>query len=339
MEAVELGRDAGKGNLLGVQPLVAARDYISAAALQSRLDRYMREAHNAGWVSERTVVVFPEHVGTWLVACGAPEAVFRAGAITEAMRTLVLRSPLRFGAALLSGREADRAEAALFRIHAESMAQAYETVFSTLARDHGVTVVAGSIVLPGPSVVDGCLTVGRGPLYNTCSVYGPNGQADSRLIRKVYPVTAELRFVCPAPLESLPTFETPAGRLGVMICADSWYPAPYDVLRTACATMLAVPSFGVGCNVWDRAWAGYDGAPTPDDVDPADVGRLTEGEAWRKYALAGRISKSGALCGVNVFLRGDLWDAGGDSGVAIGVRDDEIVEAGRNGDALVNVWR
>ena len=64
----------------------------------------------------------------------------------------------------------------------------------------------------------------------------------------------------------------------------------------------------------------------------------TEGEAWRKYALAGRLAQSGARHGLNVFLRGSLWDMKADSGTAIAVREGEVREAGRAGGALLNLW-
>jgi predicted amidohydrolase len=49
--------------------------------------------------------------------------------------------------------------------------------------------------------------------------------------------------VDPAPLEQLPVYETRAGRLGVLVCADSWYPAPYQYLKEQGVELLAVPSF------------------------------------------------------------------------------------------------
>jgi predicted amidohydrolase len=338
MDVMECGTDTGRGNLLGVQPVLAANDYASEEIFHVRLDGYMTEARARGWLSERTVVVFPEHVGTWLAASGAHEAVFAAPTIARAMRTLIFRNPLAFGAALLAGREKDQTSAALFRMRAKTMARIYQAVFSRLARDYSVTVVAGSLVLPAPCVDNGRIMVGSGLLYNTCAVFGPDGRAYSHLVRKVYPVTDELAFTSPAPLINLPTFDTPAGRLGVLICADCWYPAPYDTLRAASAELIAVPSFVMGSNSWDRPWQGYDGAPTPEDVDPTDVRTLTEGQAWRKYALAGRMARSGARYAVNVFLRGGPWDLGGDSGVATGIRGEDLVEAGRDGAALVNVW-
>jgi hypothetical protein len=67
------------------------------------------------------------------------------------------------------------------------------------------------------------------------------------------------------------------------------------------------------------------------------VGQLCESEAWRKYALSGRLAASGARCGINVFLRGSLWDLGS-CGRSLAVREDEVMEVETDGAALINLW-
>jgi hypothetical protein len=136
-------------------------------------------------------------------------------------------------------------------------------------------------------------------------------------------------------------FVTPAGRLGVLICADSWYPEAYRVLRVKKIDLLVVPSYAADDDCWNRPWHGYDGAPAPPDVDPADVGRLTEGRAWSRYALVGRFPSSGARAGVNVFLRGALWDLGDDGrSVLVSAEGGAKATEGsrRDGPAILNQW-
>ena len=100
----------------------------------------------------------------------------------------------------------------------------------------------------------------------------------------------------------------PAGRLGVLICADSWYPAVYARMKEVKAKLLAVPSFGHGgLKAWTATWQGYDGWPNAANVDPKDVKTVTNSDAWLKYSLATRIEESSALFGINVFLHGSLW--------------------------------
>jgi len=342
-EILSLGSDAGQGNLLGVQPYMTVSDYAGEEPFYAKLDAYLQAARQEGWLGEKTVVVWPEQIGTWLVAAGESKSVFQAPTLAAAMRPLVLRHAIPFAGKLAFAREKDRVVASLFRMKAGQMARLYQTVFSRLARQYGVTVVAGSIYLPSPRVEDGRVLAGgsyRAPglLYNTSVVFRPDGKAHSALARKCYPIATEQGFVTAAPVAELPTFETPAGKLGVLVCADSWYPQAYERLKAGGVEMVAVPSLAAGAGIWEKPFGGYTSADPPQDVDRADMGRITEGQAWVKYALAGRIGRSGARCGVNVFLHGELWDLGTDNGNSLAVRGDEVVEARMNGGALLNVW-
>jgi hypothetical protein len=223
---------------------------------------------------------------------------------------------------------------------APSMAKIYDEVFSSLAKEYAVTMVAGSIVLPEPQILRGKLIAGTGPLYNISAVYAPDGSIHPELVLKAFPTAGELPFTTPAPVQALPAFETPAGRLGVLICADSWFPQAYATLKSRGVNFVAVPSFGAGKpDTWYEPWAGYDGWPCPPDVNPNNIGHITEEEAWLKYAMAGRIGESGAQQGVNVFLRGDLWKAMLDGGRATVIKDGKVtVQQGVTGASLFNLW-
>ena len=66
--------------------------------------------------------------------------------------------------------------------------------------------------------------------------------------------------------------------------------------------------------------------------------RLTEKDAWLKYALAGRMADTGATMGLHVFFHGRIWEQIGDDQTII-VRKDKVITAPYvSGVALVNVW-
>jgi predicted amidohydrolase len=313
-------------------------DYLSEAAFLTKLKDSMESAEARGWLNPRTVVVFPEYIGTWLVITGEGRGIARSQRLKGAMGRLVVKHLFSFIPRFLSVEEADRAAAVLFRLKAERMAQVYQSVFSSIARSYTVTVVAGSTVLPAPTVRDGRVRAGGGPLYGASAVFGPEGRAYGALVRKAFPTGTERPFMAAARVDDLPAFDTPAGRLGVLICADAWYPQSYARLETRDVDFIAVPSYIASKDAWEAPWRGYDGAAAPHDVDLRDVGAITEGEAWRQYALAGRIDTSGARAGINVFLTGSLWDLGGD-GQSLMVtenREPVTVDAGRP--ALLNLW-
>jgi hypothetical protein len=136
----------------------------------------------------------------------------------------------------------------------------------------------------------------------------------------------------------LPVFDTPVGRLAVLICADSWYPDVYDVLHRKGCDLIVVPNNLTPANIWQQPWGGYDPGPMPADVDEADVGRLMEGEAWLKYALAGRLASAGATHGLHVYFRGQVWDLGSD-GRTIYIHNQTITQANHvPGASVTNFW-
>jgi len=331
------GDDTGNGNLLGIQPFMVPADYASEERFHEKLHGYLRGSQEAGFIGERTVVVLPEYLGVWLVAVGEKESVYRARTVSEGTSRLAASRFVSFLRWLPFAGSPERARRAVFLMKAEYMAAAYHRVFSRLAQQDRVTVVAGSIVLPDPHVTDGMLHVGRGPLYNVSVVYGPDGRARTPLVRKAFPIEEELRYLSPGRIEELPVFETPAGRLGVLICADSWHPIAYERLKEQSVEIIAVPSFLRPDGRWRQPWVGCSGAQPPD-IDPSDQQHLTEVEAWVKYALPGRLAQSGARAGINVFLRGRLWDLGSDGQVLAVLGDTTSVGPDREGPALVNLW-
>jgi len=329
------GEDTERGNLLGIQPWLATTDYASSDRLFTRLDGYFTAARQAGVLDEKTVVILPEHLGTWLAAAREKAAVYRAGTVSDAVRLMILSNLPAFLARLPRAREREWAMATAVRMKAAATASRYHRVMSALARRYGVYLVAGSLLLPEPYVRHGALRAGCGPLYNVSPLYGPDGLIREPLTRKVYPAGDELPLLAAGHPGMLPVFPTPAGRLGILICADTWYPDCYAVLRAREVELIAAPSFAAEEGGMGRSWEGYSGAPPPADVNLADVGRLTRGAAWRKYALASRLVLSGARAGMNVFLQGTLWEMH-PAGPACAVRDGCVVEYEEA--ALVNLW-
>ena len=336
----QLGNDQGRGNLVGIEPYMVPQDYESRELFFNKLNGYLLAAQREKWLNEKTIVVFPEYVGSWLVLAGEGEKIIQVDTFDAAERTMVLRNPLRFLAHWLASREKGKAEAAFFRMKSQQMVEIYQEVFSQLAREYCVTIVAGSIVLPPLHISNQRLSLTKGPLYNTSVVFQPDGRPYARSISKAFPTAEELPFIASAPVSDIPSFETPAGRLGVLVCADSWYPQAYVPLKTQGVDLLAVPSFGAFAQcTWNQAWLGYDGWPAPADVDLKDLQKLTEGQAWNKYALAGRIRSSGATYGMNVFLRGKLWDRDAGGWPATLVTGDEVfVEEQTQKAAVLSLW-
>lgn len=335
--AVDQGVPADRGNLLGIQPELYPTDYQSPGRLHRKLAAYLEKARQQGLLNEKTIVVLPEHIGTWLMISGEKDELYQAPTAKEAMNWLAVSNPLKFARALISAQGESRLEDAHLRMKAKSMAKDYQALFGGLAKEFRVTLVAGSIVLPEPSVRDGALTIGRGALYNSSVVFGRDGVPMGQPQRQMHPVFAEHEVIKANGKHSLNVVDTPAGRLGVMIGSDSWYPDNYRKLDEHGAQLVAVPAFVAGRGTWEQPWSGYKGLVTPASVS-LKPGELSEGQAWHRLTLTAQPPSSQAKAGVSVFLRGHFWDQASAGQSFLSSNGHHSVGGEVRGARLLNLW-
>jgi len=338
IKTCSFGQQGERGNLLGIQPWLTPGDYASEARFAACLDHYFAAAAKAGFLTPRTVAILPEHLGTWLAAVDEKVGVYTASTIESALSLTAAANLPAFLARLPQGREAAVGMAAVLRMKAHRMADVYHRTLSGITRRYGIYLVAGSIALPAPLVRDGVLHAGRGTINNVSALYTPEGLACAPLVRKAFPTEEELPFTGRGDHDQLPVFPTPIGRLGILICADAWFPACYQRLYAEGVDLVAAPSFSQYDPQTLRYWQGYSGAPNPPDVDPTDIQHLTQDAAWQKYALAGRLGTSRAVAGLNIFYRGILWEMHL-AGVATAVIHNAVSTVSVTDEAaLVNLW-
>lgn len=309
-----IGIDSGRGNLIGIQPFMVTADYSSEKAFYKKMDGYFAQLKQRHWLNSKSIVVLPEYLGTWLVTVNEKHSVYTSPSSAKALQTMALSNLGSYASAYLSVPDSVKVHPryAIFKMKAEIMAKIYGNVFKKIASTYQVHIVAGSILLPNPKVENNEIIPQDGLMYNVSAVFRPNGSIAIDLVKKSFPIAEEQAFLAASPIQNLPSFDTPAGKLGVLICADSWFQEGYQVLKQKGVKILAVPSF---CSInfgWQIPWTGYSGWPTPAQAK-ADIGILTEGQAWLKYAMVGKAFTVGNMqAGMNVFLKGQLWDFGFD---------------------------
>ncbi|WP_431495230.1 carbon-nitrogen hydrolase family protein [Pseudomonas brassicacearum] len=335
--AVDQGTPADRGNLLGIQPELFPTDYQSPERLHRKLAAYLQTARDQGFLNAKTVVVLPEHIGTWLMVGGEKDELYQATTLKEAMNWLAVSNPLAFIQALVSAQGDSRLNDAYLRMKAERMAHDYQALFGGLAKEFGITLVAGSIVLPEPSVSDGELKIGRGALYNSSLVFGSDGRPIGQPQRQRHPVFEQRDVLGADRPAAVQVIDTPAGRLGVLIGSDSWYPLHYRQLNEQGAQLIAVPAFIIGRDTWDKPWSGYKGLSTPSEVS-LKPGEVSEGQAWHRLTLTGQLPISQARGGVSVFLRGQFWDSGSAGQSFISHNGQHFPDGNARGARLLNLW-
>ncbi|CZT30096.1 carbon-nitrogen hydrolase family protein [Pseudomonas cerasi] len=336
--AINEGQPGERGNLLGIEPELFPTDYQNIERLHRKLAAYLQQARENGLINPRTVVVLPEHIGTWLFASGEKDQLYQAATLDEAMDWLSWSNPLQFIKAMLGAEGRDRLDDAHLRIKARSMARDYQTLFGGLAREFGVTLVAGSIVLPDPSVEGGQLKVGSGALYNSSLTFGSDGLPLGQPQRQLYAERYQRRYVHTASDAPLYVVDTPAGRLGVLIGSDSWYPENYARLNQSGAQLIAVPAFVIGKAAWSQPWR----KPRHSDIDVPNE-TPSEGDAWHHLTLTGRAPQSTSQAGISVFMRGQFWNQGvaGQSFASHAgqtIAEPQQENAATGGARLINLW-
>ncbi|WP_058544051.1 carbon-nitrogen hydrolase family protein [Pseudomonas fluorescens] len=335
--AVDQGTPADRGNLLGIQPELFPTDYQSPERLHRKLAAYLQTARDQGFLNAKTVVVLPEHIGTWLMVGGEKDELYQASTLKKAMNWLAVSNPLAFIQALVSAQGDSRLDDAYLRMKAERMAHDYQALFGGLAKEFGITLVAGSIVLPEPSVSDGELRIGRGALYNSSLVFGSDGRPIGQPQRQRHPVFEQRDVLEADRPTAFQVIDTPAGRLAVLIGSDSWYPLHYRQLNEQGAQLIAVPAFIMGRDTWNKPWSGYKGLSTPSEVS-LKPGEVSEGQAWHRLTLTGQLPISQARNGVSVFLRGQFWDRGSAGQSFISHNGQHFPDGNARGARLLNLW-
>lgn len=335
--AVDEGVPADRGNLLGIQPELFPADYQSLERLHLKLAAYLQKARDQGLVNDKTIVVLPEHIGTWLMVSGEKNELYQATNLKEAMNWLSASNPLLFLRALISAKGDDRIDDAYLRMKAPAMARDYQVLFGGLAKEFGVTLVAGSIALPNPSVSQGQLQIGHGALYNTSVVFDRDGLPLGQPQRQLYPIFDERGFIEPGDENTVSVVDTPAGRLGILIGSDSWYPDNYRKLNEQGAQLVAVPAFVIGRETWDKPWRGFKSVSTPPEISLKPE-ELSEGEAWHRLTLISQQPISQATAGMSVFLRGQFFDMGSAGQSFLSSNGQVFAGGNARGARLLNVW-
>ncbi|NCE86123.1 MULTISPECIES: carbon-nitrogen hydrolase family protein [Pseudomonas] len=335
--AVNEGIPADRGNLLGIQPELFPADYQSLERLHLKLAAYLQKARDQGLINSKTVVVLPEHIGTWLMLGGEKNELYQAIHLKDAMNWLSASNPFLFARAWLSATGDNRMDDAYLRMKAASMARDYQVLFGGLAKEFGVTLVAGSITLPNPNVSQGQLQIGHGALYNASLVFGADGLPLGQPQRQLYPIYDERGFIQPGAEDLVSVVDTPAGRLGVLVGSDSWYPDNYRKLNEQGAQLIAVPAFVTGRDTWDRPWRGFKSVSTPPEISLKPE-ELSEGEAWRRLTLISQQPISQATAGMSVFLRGQFWDLGTAGHSFLNSNGQVSADSDARGARLLNIW-
>ena len=253
-------------DLFAVQPRIELGDYESAGAFAAR-HRHLAERVAAMRSSPdvSALAVWPEMVGAFLGLAGAADVVRGCRSTDEAMRRIALRMLPRLAGTAVRHRVLETRRLVLTTL-APTVWAAYHATFSSIARDFGLWVVAGSALLPRNALGDDVprLRPSDARVFNTSLTFAPDGRcvAATRKVNLV-PTQEDVLSLSPGSAGDLSVVETPFGPLGTLVCYDGFvephtssepgFTACGPVLDALGAVVVAQPSANAWA--WDAPWA------------------------------------------------------------------------------------
>ncbi len=283
-------------NLVAVQAKTELDDYRTGEAFHAKMASLIRRAAQQADFGLPTLVSFPELVGMFLSF--VPffwDDLQDAASLEQAATKIVMKNFAR-----LSEDDRRTPEAAarklMFIDTALDAERMYVDTFSSLAREFGVYVAAGSIALPPiehePSK-GGRHLDDPAKVYNISYLFSPRGVC-LRRVSKVYMTTGfEERVFDGAPRSQLLPVETPLGRIGTLICWDGFHETLVEHYDALGVDILLKPSYNQ--HAWDAPW-------------PFDAS-IKEGENWLNTGCPSIIQgRENIRYGVNSMLVGAVFE-------------------------------
>lgn len=300
--------DSLSNNILAVQPYMEVSDYFNQDIYKSKISQYLDAANTKDFIDKNTLIIYPENVGTWLVLVGEKHSISGMKSLKKVMGALAWSNVFDFFLGFLkTGDEINTESSAIFRMKAKSMLEAYYTTFSELSEETGAYIIAGSIVLPAPSVVEGKIYVElNGPLYNASFLFGPDGNVIGEPILKPFP-DSTLDLDSKEPRKSQ-VFELPFGKTSIAICRDSWHSQSYKNVSDQSSETVLVTSFCTGEHSAPFSETEDAMESNSRKGDSKNTDYLVKLESEKEHYLSSSTRNVKSNVAFNVFLHGDLWD-------------------------------
>jgi len=241
-----------KVNLVAVQAKTELNDYRSNEAFQAKMASLMERAMREVDRDLPTLVSYPELVGLFLSFVPYHWDDLKDETNVEAAgMKLVVKSM----AAIPEGQRASPEAGArwlMFIQHAVETEQAYVETFSSLAREYGAYVAAGSIALPpleeepgkgGRHVRD------ETKVYNISYLFSPRGVCLNRVPKVNLTEPFEVRIFDGGPRSELVPVDTAVGRVGTLVCYDGFHETLVERYDALGVDIMLQPSYNH--ELWD----------------------------------------------------------------------------------------
>ncbi len=283
-------------NLVAVQAKPTLADYRDHAAFHAKAASLMASVAREADLSLPTLVSFPELFGMYLAFVPYYWADLAGETNLEMAATKIVMKNIM--AVPEEGRTSPEAAARhlLFLKHAVETEAAYAATFSSLAREFGVYLAAGSIALPpieqepskgGRHIADAA------HIYNTAYLFSPRGVCLNRVPKVNLVPGFEERVFDPAPPSALVPADTAIGRIGTLVCFDGFHETLVEHYDAQGVQIMLKPSYNM--HSWNAPW-------------PFDE-TILESENWLKTGCPSIIQgRENIRYGVNAMMVGAVFE-------------------------------
>ena len=283
-------------NLVAVQAKPWLGDYRDADAFRAKMASLMDSVAAEADLSLPTIVSFPELIGMYLSFVpqywdDLKDETSLEGAATK----IVLRDIASVPEAHRISPEA-AARYLLFVQNAVETETTYVDTFTSLAREHGVYLGAGSIALPpmesepskgGRHIKDAT------NIYNTAYLFSPRGACINRVPKVNMVPGFEQRVFDAGPRSEVIPADTALGRVGTLVCFDGFHETLVERYDSLGVDILLKPSYNM--HPWNTPW-------------PFDESKL-EGESWLGSGCPSIIQgRENIRYGVNAMMVGAVFE-------------------------------
>lgn len=330
--------DKGKGNLLGIQPFMTASDYCDQQHFHDALVVYFTKAKAAGLLRSNTIVVLPENIGSWLAFAGEKTRVYQSDSMRLAVSTIVNSNIFTFISNLLVTPAGDKIKHAFIYMKASSMARIYAAVFSSLAKEFKVTISAGSILLPQPSLdAKGRILIKKGQLYYSAFMFNPEGKIQAGPLLQALPEYNSGENTGAADSNMYSITQTPAGN--VVMAADKEANMLSSGPREKKTGIKAGILFTGTDRIWNAVWRGAGGFTIPLSAVKNSADTSSQGAPRIDYTLPAKMPAAGIHTGMNNRFSGKLWEIRfTDKLLAMQHDSLSVNDPARQQGSIINVW-
>ncbi|MEM7183406.1 MAG: hypothetical protein AAF518_21020, partial [Spirochaetota bacterium] len=303
------GYDRGRGNIVGVQAFITGYEYLQEKYFFASMESYIEEAIARKFLQEDTLLVYPEHIGTPLFLLEEKKSILKHTSLEDATRYAFWSNPLRFVGEIFSLSRPKEIPIIKywFTAKAEKMRDVYFHTFSTLASMYKTPILAGSILLPKPSLRDGKLVLGAGELENVSVLFGKDGNAKSLFFKNKLALP-ERRIAISKKEDQIVETNSSLGQFAVFLSHDSLYTTHYQKITRETNILLSPACLWSFQSIsWQNEGFISDKQTNTTANIPDIVQNSKQLKNWMQFSLADKIRITKAKYGLQVFLQGKLF--------------------------------